>query len=127
LMDAQTLKIEPWDKNETKHIEKAIYDSNSWLTPKNEWAYVIVKIPALTQERRLEISKQVKAMWEDIKARVRLIRQDAIKDSKKLFDDKQIWEDENKRNEKDIDALTKSMNEKVDELIKNKTDEIMKV
>ncbi|MFA5747748.1 MAG: ribosome recycling factor [Candidatus Absconditabacterales bacterium] len=127
LMDAQTLKIEPWDKNETKHIEKAIYDSNSGLTPKNEGAYVIVKIPALTQERRLEISKQVKAMGEDIKARVRLIRQDAIKDSKKLFDDKQIGEDENKRNEKDIDALTKSMNEKVDELIKNKTDEIMKV
>jgi ribosome recycling factor len=127
LMDAQTIKIEPWDKNELKHIEKAIYDSNSWLTPKNEWSYIMIKIPALTQERRQEIVKQIKAMWEEIKARIRLVRQDALKESKKIFDAKEIWEDEHKRNEKEVDSIVKSMNEKVDDHIKAKSEEVLKV
>ena len=127
IMDAQTIKIEPRDKNELKHIEKAIYDANAWLTPQNEWSYIIVKIPALTQDRRQEITKQVKAMWEDIKGRIRMVRQDAMKDTKRIFDDKEIWEDEHKRDEKEIDNLTKTFNEKVDELIKNKSDEVMTV
>ncbi len=127
LMDGQTIKIEPWDKNEIKHVEKAIYDANVWLTPQNEGSYIIVKIPALTQERRIEITKQIKAMWEDIKWRIRVVRQDAMKENKSIFDAKDIWEDEKNRNEKDIDALTKSMNDKVDELVKNKNEEVMKV
>jgi len=127
IMDAQTIKIEPRDKNELKHVEKAIYDANTWLTPQNEWSYIIVKIPSLTQERRQEISKQVKAMWEEIKGRIRMVRQDAMKDNKKIFDAKEIGEDESKRNEKEIDNLTKTFNDKVDELIKNKSDEVMTV
>lgn len=127
LMDAQTIKIEPRDKNEVKHIEKAIYDANIWLTPQNEGGYVLVKIPALTQERRTEITKQVKAMGEDIKWRIRVTRQDAMKDNKTIFDAKEIGEDEKNRNEKEIDSLTKSMNEKIDELVKNKCDDVMKV
>jgi len=67
LMDGQTIKIEPRDKNEVKHVEKAIYDANVGLTPQNDGGYILVKIPALTQERRIEITKQVKAMGEDIK------------------------------------------------------------
>lgn len=127
LMDAQTIKMEPRDKNETKHIEKAIYDANIGLTPKNEWSYIIVKIPALTQERRIEITKQVKAMWEDIKARIRTTRQDAMKETKKILDAKEIWEDEHKRNEKEIDNIVKTMNDQIDELVKNKSEEVMKV
>ena len=127
LMDGQTLKIEPWDKNELKHIEKAIYDANTGLTPQNEWSYLIVKIPALTQDRRTEITKQVKAMGEEIKWRVRMIRQDAMKQSKTIFDAKEIGEDEKNRNEKDIDALVKWMNDKIDEHVKNKSEEVMKV
>lgn len=127
IMDAQTIKIEPRDKNECKHIEKAIYDANAWLTPQNEWSYIIIKIPALTQDRRTEITKQVKAMWEEIKARIRTSRQDAMKETKKAFDAKEIWEDENKRNEKEIDTMTKSMNDQIDELVKHKSEEVMKV
>jgi len=67
LMDAQTIKIEPRDKNELKHIEKAIYDANIGLTPQNEGSYIIVKVPALTHDRRVEITKQVKAMGEEVK------------------------------------------------------------
>lgn len=125
IMDAQTIKIEPWDKNELKHIEKAIYDANTGLTPQNEGSYVIVKIPALTQERRMEITKQVKAMGEEIKGRVRLARQEAMKDNKAIFDAKEIGEDESKRNEKDIDALVKSKNDHIDQLVKAKSEEIM--
>jgi len=97
------------------------------LTPQNEGSYVIVKIPALTQDRRLEITKQVKIMGEEAKGRIRMARQEAMKDNKAVFDAKGIGEDESKRNEKEIDALVKSMNEKVDELIKNKSDEIMTI
>lgn len=125
IMDAQTIKIEPRDKNELKHVEKAIYDAQAWLTPQNEWSYVLVKIPALTQDRRVEITKQVKAMGEEIKGRIRLARQEAMKDNKIIFDAKEIGEDESKRNEKEIDTLVKAMNEKIDELVKNKSDEIM--
>lgn len=127
LMDGQTIKIEPWDKNEVKHVEKAIYDANVGLTPQNDGSYILVKVPALTQERRMEITKQVKAMGEDIKWRIRVTRQDAMKDNKTIFDNKEIGEDEKNRNEKEIDALTKSMNEKVDELVKNKSEEVMTV
>ncbi len=127
LMDAQTIKIEPRDKNELKHVEKAIYDANVWLTPQNEGSYVIVRIPALTQERRVEITKQVKAMGEEVKWRIRVARQDAMKNNKSIFDAKEIGEDESKRNEKDIDALVKIMNEKIDDLVKNKSEEVMTI
>ena len=127
LMDAQTLKIEPRDKNELKHVEKAIYDANIGLSPQNEGSYILIKVPALTQERRLEITKQVKAMGEEIKWRIRVIRQDAMKENKTIFDAKEIGEDEKNRNEKDVESLIKSHNEKVDELVKMKSEEVMKV
>jgi len=127
LMDAQTIKIEPRDKTNLKHIEKSIYDADIWLAPQNEWSYVLIKIPPLTQDRRVEITKQVKALGEDIKARVRIARQDAMKESKRIFDAKEIGEDEHKRNEKEIDVVVKSMNDKVDEYIKNKSEEVMKI
>lgn len=95
------------------------------MTPQNEGSYIIVRIPALTQERRAEIAKQVKGMGEEVKGRIRMARQEAMKHAKTIFDAKEIGEDENKRNEKDIDALVKTMNEKIDELIKNKAEEVM--
>jgi len=127
IMDAQTIKIETRDKGELKNVEKAIYDSNIGLTPKNEGSYIIIKIPPLTQERRQEIVKQVKSMWEEIKARVRLVRQDAMKDTKKQFDDKLIGEDAHKSNEKDVDNLVKSMNDNIDSIVKIKSEDVMKV
>ncbi len=127
IMDAQTIKIEPRDKNELKNIEKSIYDANIGLAPKNEGSYVMIKIPALTQERRLEITKQVKAMGEEMKWRVRVIRQDAIKANKAIFDAKEIGEDESKRNEKEVDTLTHATNESIDEIVKSKSEEVMKV
>jgi len=97
------------------------------LAPQNEGSYIIVKIPPLTQDRRTEITKQVKAMGEEVKGRIRMARQETMKENKAVFDAKEIGEDESKRNEKEIDALVKDMNEKVDELVKNKSDEIMTI
>ncbi len=127
VLDGQTLKIEPRDKHELKNIEKAIYDSNAGVTPQNEWSYIIIRIPALNQERRLEITKQVKSMGEEIKARIRLVRQDAMKATKTLFDNKEIGEDQHKGNEKDVDVLVKTMNENIDAIVKAKSEEIMKI
>ena len=127
LMDAQTLKIEPRDKHELKNIEKAIYDSNAGITPQNEWSYIIIKVPPLTQERRGDIGKQVKSMWEDIKARIRTVRQDAMKATKALFDSKEIWEDMHKSNEREIDSIVKSMNDSIDSMVKAKSEDIMKI
>ncbi len=125
ILDPQTLKIEPRDKKETKNIEKAIYDAELWLAPQNEWDYVMIKIPALTQDRRTDIAKKVKIMWEDSKAQIRKTRQDAMKTTKKLLDDKEISEDQNKTNESNIDWLVKDFNTQIDNLVKAKSDEIM--
>ena len=127
ILDPQTLKIEPWDKKETKNIEKAIYDAGLWLAPQNEWEYVMIKIPALTQDRRIEITKKIKTMWEDSKAQIRQIRQDAMKTTKKLLDDKEISEDQHKINESNIDGLVKESNTQIDNLVKLKSDEIMTI
>lgn len=108
-------------------IAKAIYDAELWLAPQNEWMYVLIKIPALTQERRDEISKKVKSMWEETKAKVRVSRQDAMKATKKLLEDKEISENENKVNEANIEELTKEFNTKIDNLVKAKADEVMKI
>ncbi len=127
ILDPQTLKIEPRDKNETKNIEKAIYDAEIWLSPQNEWEYILIKIPPLTEERRINITKKIKIMWEDTKAQIRQTRQDAMKSTKKLLDNKEISEDENKNNENNIEDMVKQFNTKIDELVKNKSDEIMKI
>lgn len=127
VMDAQTIKIEPWDKGENKNIEKAIYDADLGITPKNEGEYVLVSIPPLTEERRREVAKQVKAMGEDIKAQVRRIRQDAQKASKTLLENKEISEDEHKGNENKVDDITKNANTKIDDMVKSKSEELMKI
>ena len=127
ILDPQTLKIEPRDKKENKNIEKAIYDADLWLSPQNEWEYVMIKIPALTQDRRTDITKKIKTMWEDTKAQIRQVRQDAMKTTKKLLDDKEISEDQNKINESNIDTLIKDFNTQIDSLVKIKSDEIMTV
>lgn len=125
VLDAQTLKIEPRDKKETKHIASAIYDAELGFTAVNEGDYVMVKVPELTKERRMEIAKKVKAMGEDVKARVRVARQDGHKASKQLLTDKEISEDEHKNNEQDIDNLTKKFNEEIEKIVKEKSDDIM--
>ena len=78
-MDAQTIKIEPWDKAVLKDIEKSIYDANTGLTPLNQGEYIMIKIPPMTEERRKDLSKVVARDGEDAKVAIRNKRHDARK------------------------------------------------
>lgn len=82
--------------------------------------YVIIKVPALTQERRQQIVKQVHSYGEDAKVSIRQIRQDARDDVRKLVDADEISEDQQHGYESDIDDLTKSMNTRIDDAVKEK-------
>ena len=127
VMDNTTLKIEPWDKASSKWIANAIYEADMGVGVDNQGSHILVKIPALTQERRDQIAKQVKSMWEDTKTQIRQVRQDAMNETKKQFTAKSISEDEHKDNEKNIEELTKQQSAKVDNLVKLKVDELMKI
>lgn len=127
ISDNSTIKIEPWDKGNAKHIANAIYEADLGVGVDNQWSFLFVRIPALTQERREQIVKQVKALWEETKANIRKIRQEAMNDTKQQLTTKTISEDQHKANEASVEDLTKKMNTKVDELVKNKSDEVMKV
>jgi ribosome recycling factor len=82
MIDNQTLKIEPWDKGTLSSIEKGIYDSGTGLTPQGMGDYTLVKIPAMTTERRRDLTKLVSKMGEEAKIAVRNIRHDILKDIK---------------------------------------------
>ena len=123
VMDTTTLKVEPWDKSTSKAIGNAIYEANLGVGVDNQGSHILIKIPALTQERRDHIAKQVKAMGEDTKTQLRQIRQDAMSDTKKSFTAKEISEDTHKANEKNIDELTKKRSTQIDTVVKVKIDE----
>lgn len=127
ILDPHTIKVECWDKKELKNIEKAIYDANIGLTPKNEGEYILVSIPPLTEERRKETTKQIKAIGEESKAQIRRIRQDAMKETKKELDTKEISENEHKINENNIEEVVKQANTKIDMLVDEKSKEVMSV
>lgn len=127
IIDAQTLKIEPWDKSNLSSIEKWIFDSGTWLTPMNQWDYLMIKIPPLTTERRQELTKLVSKLWEDTKVAIRNIRQDAMRDLKKQLEDKEISENEKGSQESKIEEITKEYNTKIDTVSKNKSEDIMKI
>lgn len=127
IIDSQTIKIEPWDKSTIPNIEKWIVNSWVWLSPLNQWDYILIKIPALTKERRLELTKLINKIWEEYKVQIRNIRHDAIKNSKKALQEKEISEDENKTFEANVDDLTKEFNKKIEDRIKLRSEDIMKV
>ena len=127
ISDNSTIKIEPRDKGNTKHISNAIYEANLGVGVDNQWTHLFIRIPTLTQERRDQIAKQVKAMGEETKANIRRIRQEAMNDTKAQFSAKTISEDQHKANENSVEEIVKKMNIKIDELVKNKSDEVMKI
>ena len=126
-MDSQTLKIEPWDKSVMWKMEKAIYDAGLGLAPMNQWDYLMIKIPALTQDRRKDLVKFCEKLGEQQKIATRNIRQDAMKDIKRQFDEKTLSEDQKKYRESEVDMLTKSWVEKIDHASHLKWQDIMKI
>jgi len=122
-MDAHTITVQPWEKHMLHEIEKAIMIANLGFNPMNNGEIVIINVPVLTEERRLELSKQAKAEAETAKVSIRNDRREAMNEIKK--DD--ASEDMKANAEIDIQKLTDKYISEVDEHYKIKDAEIMKV
>lgn len=127
IADARTLTITPWEKNMVGPVEKAILASDLGLTPNTAGLIIRINLPALTEERRRELSKHVSHEGENAKVAVRNIRRDAMHQAKELLKSKQITEDEEHRAEDDIQKLTDRFVKEVDAVVKAKEDELMAV
>ncbi len=125
--DARTLTITPWEKPMVQAVEKAILGSDLGLTPNTAGTVIRINLPALTEERRRELSKHVHAEGENAKVAIRNIRRDANQSVKELLKEKQITEDEERRSEDDIQKLTDGAIKDVDEVVKAKEQELMAV
>lgn len=125
--DARTLMIQPWDASILKAIEKAIQISDLGINPQNDGRVIRLVFPQLTEERRKELTKQVKNMGEGSKVAVRNIRRDAMDYIKKLKKDSEITEDDQKKAEKDLQELTDKYIKKVDEACAVKEKELMEI
>jgi ribosome recycling factor len=122
-MDAHTITVQPWEKHMLHEIEKAIMNANLGFNPTNNGEIVIINVPILTEERRINLSKQAKAAAEDAKVSIRNDRREAMHEIKKT----EASEDMKANAEVDIQALTDKYSAIVDEHYKIKDVEIMKV
>ena len=122
--DAQTILIQPFDKGAISDIERAIMMSDLGLTPSNDGNAIRLNIPPLTAERRKELAKLVSKLGEDGKVALRNVRRDALKSIGKL---EGISEDEIKSLEDNIERITSDYVKQVDELVKQKEQDIAKV
>jgi len=124
--DARTLLIQPWEKNMVAPIEKAIFEANLGITPQNDGEVVRLSIPALTEERRKELVKRVKALGEEAKVSLRNARREAMDHLKKAIKDG-YPEDAGKRAEQEVQQLTDSYSDKVDKVVESKEKDIMTI
>lgn len=125
--DARSLLIQPWDGSVLKGIEKAILASDLGINPQNDGRAIRLVFPALTEERRRDLAKQVKKYSEDAKVAVRNIRRDAMDYVKALKKKSEITEDDQKKAEKDLQDLTDKYIKKVDEACAVKEKELMEL
>lgn len=121
--EARQLLIKPFDKSSLSSIEKAIFESNLGYTPNNDGETIRIIIPQLTEERRIELTKQVKAMAEEGKVSVRNLRRDSIDAVNKL----EVSDDEKKHFENEIQDLVNKYNKKIEDMTKVKEQELLSV
>ena len=121
--EARQLLIKPFDKGCLKDIEKAILASNLGYNPGNDGETIRIIIPELTEERRRELVKQVKALAKEAKVAIRNIRREGLEDVSKL----EVSEDEEKGLEKDIQDIVNEYNKKVEAKLKEKEEELLTV
>src|SRR6201994_5125946 len=127
LLDARTIGVQPWEKPMISKVEKAIRESDLGLNPSTTGEIIRVPMPALTEERRRDLTKVVKAQGEDAKVAVRNLRREANENGKKLLKDKEITEDDERRLMDDIQKLTDRTISDVDKLVQSKESEILAV
>ncbi|TAH12407.1 MAG: ribosome recycling factor [Curvibacter sp.] len=127
LIDARTISVQPWEKGMGAKIEKAIRESDLGLNPSSMGDLIRVPMPAMTEERRRELTKVVRSEGEAAKIAVRNLRRDANEAVKKLVKDKLASEDDQKRSEADVQKLTDRHIAEVDKLVASKEQDIMAV
>ena len=127
LLDARTISVQPWEKGLGAKIEKAIRESDLGLNPAAQGDLLRVPMPALTEERRKDLTKVVRHAGEEARIAVRNLRRDANEHAKKLLKDKEITEDEERRSLDELQKLTDRTIAEVDRLVSAKEAEIMAV
>lgn len=127
ISDPRTLTITPWEKNMVQVVEKAIMTSDLGLNPSTAGNVIRVTIPQLTEERRRDMIKIVRAEAEGARVAIRNIRRDANNDCKELLKEKEITEDLEHRAEDDIQKLTDKNIAEVDELLSAKEADLMEI
>ncbi|MGI5963153.1 MAG: ribosome recycling factor [Lawsonibacter sp.] len=125
--DPRTLMVQPWDASLLKAIEKAIQTSDLGINPQNDGRVIRLAFPQLTEERRRELTKQVKKYGEEGKVAVRNIRRDAMDEIKKKTKKSELTEDDQKNLEKELQDLTDKRCKEIDDLTAKKEKELMAV
>ena len=127
LIDARTISVQPWEKTMGAKIEKAIRESDLGLNPSSMGELIRVPMPAMSEERRKELTKVVRNEGENAKIAIRNLRRDANEAVKKLVKDKAASEDEQKRAEADVQKVTDKHIAEIDKLVAAKEQDIMAV
>jgi ribosome recycling factor len=127
VVEGRCLVIDPWDASMLKVIEKQLIAENLGINPVNDGKVIRLTFPALTEERRKELVKQIKKMAEDSKVAVRNIRRDAMDALKKMKNNKELSEDEHATCEKDVDKVISEAIEKIEKLCADKEKDILSV
>ncbi len=125
--EARILMIQPWDRSTIKNIERAIQASDIGINPNNDGSVIRLVFPELTEERRKDLTKDVRKKGEAAKVAIRNIRRDTVDSIKKAQKAGEITEDDQKADEEKIQKLTDKFVEKVDKTVEAKTKEIMTV
>jgi len=127
LLDARTISVQPWEKGMGQKIEKAIRESDLGLNPATQGDLLRVPMPALSEERRRDLTKVVRNAGEDAKIAVRNLRRDGNDQAKRLLKDKEITEDDERRSLDEVQKLTDRVIAEIDRMISAKEAEIMAV
>ena len=117
LLDARTISVQPWEKGMGAKIEKAIRESDLGLNPSSQGDLIRVPMPALTEERRRDLTKIVRNAGEDARIAVRNLRRDANEHAKRLLKDKEISEDDERRSLDELQKLTDRTISEIDRLV----------
>ena len=127
VLDARTLGVAPWDKNMVVDIEKAILNSDLGLNPVTAGTVMRVPLPALTEERRKELTRVVRSEAEKARVAIRNIRRDANHHLKEMLKEKMITEDEDRKEESKIQKMTDAHIRDIDQILKDKESELMEI
>ena len=126
-IDATTIVVSPWDKSIIKDIEKAIQEANVGANPNNDGQDIKLYFPPMTEEERKKQAKKAKEFGEKAKIAIRNVRREANDKIKKMFKNKEITEDDERRGLEEVQKITDEFVAKVDEIVNKKIDDVMKV